>query len=149
MISNLIEEITSFDNYNKNLLLFLDDNKKDWYVQSKYAHIEWVDIWQNSSNVLLQGLENKNFIKEKINKLLPDKKINSVHLFVNLKGGWSFNEHKDDTNVFLYVEKGQKDVHINGEIYKVKQNQGIHIPKGTKHKVDSIKDTWALSVGYD
>ena len=33
MISNLIEEITSFDNYNK-VKLFLDDNKKDWYVQN-------------------------------------------------------------------------------------------------------------------
>ena len=39
-------------------------------------------------------------------------------MFVNNIGGFSFKEHKDDTNVYLHVVKGKKFVHMNDEIIK-------------------------------
>lgn len=149
MIEYLIEKITSFDYYNDRQVLFLDKDRKDWFVKEKYTYREWIDNWKNSTNVLVTGLEEDQTVFNKSQKLLPEERINSIHMFHNVNGGYSFDEHKDETNVFLYVEKGKKHVHINGEIFTVSANKGIHIPKNVPHKVDSEADTWALSIGYD
>ena len=149
MIDYLIEKITSYDYYNDRQVLFLDKNRKDWFVREKFTYSEWINNWKNSTNVLVTGLEEDQTVFNKSQKLLPEERINSIHMFHNVNGGYSFDEHKDETNVFLYVEKGKKYVHINGEMFTVFANEGIHIPKNVSHKVDSEADTWALSIGYD
>ena len=149
MIDYLIEKITSYDYYNDRQVLFLDKNRKDWFVREKFTYSEWINNWKNSTNVLVTGLEEDQKVLEKSQKLLPEERINSIHMFHNVNGGYSFDEHKDETNVFLYVERGKKHVHMNGEIFTVSANEGIHIPKNVSHKVDSEADTWSLSIGYD
>ena len=57
MIEYLIEKITSFDYYNDRQVLFLDKDRKDWFVKEKYTYREWIDNWKNSTNVLVTGLE--------------------------------------------------------------------------------------------
>ena len=149
MIDYYIEKILSYDNYNNRSVLFLDKQRKDWFVIEKYTYRQWVENWKKSTTVLLTGLEEDETVLNKSQKLLPQKRINSIHMFHNVKPGLSFNEHKDDTNVYLYVEEGKKYVHMNGNVYTVSANEGIHIPKGVYHKVDNEPGTWALSIGYD
>jgi glyoxylate utilization-related uncharacterized protein len=64
-----------------------------------------------------------------------------VHLFYNQYGGFSFTEHADDTNVLLYIVKGSKKIYIDKHPVLVKEEQAVFIPKGLKHKVDSLSNT--------
>ena len=144
MMNNLKNEILSYDRFADYQIQVIDEQGRDHFAKDLVTFGEWIKTWQNYPNIKVEGLDDNNY-----HKLIKfDKEINSNHLFVNNKGGFSFNKHKDDTNVYLYVEKGKKYVHMNDDMYTVSTGEGIHIPKGTYHKVDSEPDTWALSIGY-
>ena len=143
MIDELLSEVLNYDRYADYQIQIIDKNGNDHFAKDKVSYSEWVNTWKKYPNVKVEGLDDR-----KYHEKLIDKRVNSNHLFVNNKGGFSFKEHKDDTNVYLYVLKGKKFVHINNEVLTVSANEGIYIPQGVYHKVDSEADTWALSIGY-
>ena len=143
MMNNLKSEVLSYDRYADYQIQIIDESGNDHFAKDLLSYDKWINVWQNYPNIKVEGLDDQNYHEN-----LIDKKVNSNHLFVNNKGGFSFKKHKDDTNVYLYVVKGKKYVHMNDEVITVSTGEGIHIPKGTYHKVDSEPDTWALSIGY-
>ena len=144
MNDELLSEILSYDRYADYQIQIIDKDGNDHFAKDLVSYDKWISVWKNYPNIKVEGLDDKNY-HTRINF---DKRINSNHLFVNNKGGYSFKKHKDDTNVYLYVVKGKKYVHMNDDVYTVSTGKGIHIPEGTYHKVDSEPDTWALSIGY-
>lgn len=144
MNDELLSEILSYDRYADYQIQIIDKDGNDHFAKDLVSYDKWISVWKTYPNIKVEGLDDKNY-HTKINF---DKRINSNHLFVNNKGGYSFKKHKDDTNVYLYVVKGKKYVHMNDDVYTVSTGEGIHIPEGTYHKVDSEPDTWALSIGY-
>ena len=144
MMNNLYNEVTSYDRFVDYQIQIIDKDGNDHFAKDLVNFDKWISVWQSYPNIKIEGLDDRNYHTQ----IKFDKKINSNHLFINNKGGFSFQKHKDDTNVYLYVVKGKKHVHMNDDIITVTEGQGIHIPEGTYHKVDSVKDTWALSIGY-
>jgi len=144
MMNNLYNEVTSYDRFVDYQIQIIDKDGNDHFAKDLVNFDKWISVWQSYPNIKIEGLDDRNYHTQ----INFDKRINSNHLFINNKGGFSFQKHKDDTNVYLYVVKGKKLVHMNDDIITVTEGQGIHIPEGTYHKVDSVKDTWALSIGY-
>ena len=144
MIDSLYNEVTSYDRFIDYQIQIIDKDGNDHFAKDLVSFDKWINVWQSYPNIKVEGLDDRNYHTQ----INFDKRINSNHLFINNKGGFSFQKHKDDTNVYLYVVKGKKLVHMNDDIITVTEGQGIHIPEGTYHKVDSVKDTWALSIGY-
>lgn len=146
MIDLLKSEIESYNRYENNQLFYIDQNGRDYSVKSQISFSEWLLIYKSFPTLKVEGLEDNTLIKSKFSKI---KNINSIHLFVKQQKGFSFDWHKDNTNVYLYVIKGIKKVFIDDEVSLVNSGDCIYIKKGKKHKVDSVDDTWALSVGCD
>ena len=144
MMNNLYNEVTSYDRFVDYQIQIIDKEGNDHFAKDLVNFDKWINVWQSYPNIKIEGLDDRNYHTQ----INFDKRINSNHLFINNKGGFSFQKHKDDTNVYLYVVKGKKLVHMNDDIITVTEGQGIHIPEGTYHKFDSEKDTWALSIGY-
>ena len=145
MIELLKSEIESYDRYQNNQIFYIDENGKDFSVKDSFSYSQWLKKIIEYSTIKVEGLENNHFITSNFLRF----KINSIHLFYKNKKGFSFNWHKDDTNVYLYVIGGRKKVFIEDNIYWVGNGDGVHIKKGQKHKVESDDQTWALSIGYD
>ena len=64
----------------------------------------------------------------------------------------SLDNSPESTQILQTATKlfnGSKKVYINGKLNVLGPNNGIHIPKGALHEVLNIKNTWALSIGYD
>ena len=144
MIDSLYNEVTSYDRFIDYQIQIIDKDGNDHFAKDLVSFDKWINVWQSYPNIKVEGLDDRNYHTQ----LEFDRRINSNHMFVNNIGRFSFKKHKDDTNVYLHVVKGKKFVHMNDEIITVSEGQGIHIPKGFYHKVDSEKDTWALSIGY-
>jgi len=104
--------------------------------------------WINSSNqypvIKVEGIESIKQIVRAFNNF----PVKNIHLFVSQKDGTSFKWHRDSLNVFLYVLKGQKIVHLHNRKILLNPGNGIIITKGHLHKVFSKHNTWALSIGY-
>ena len=120
--------ILDYDKYNDDLIYVIDEDGKDHKVKDLFSYSSWIE-----------GIET--------NLEFPHP-IKNIHLFYSGVGGVSFKEHCDDVNVFLYVTKGEKKVHMNGKISLLKKDQGVIIPKGVYHKVDSKPGTIAYSIGF-
>ena len=146
MIDDLLGEVLSYDRYADYQIQIIDEKGNDHFAKDLVSFGKWVEVWKSYPNIKVEGLDDKTYHTQLIDEGF--RRVNSNHLFVNNKGGFSFKEHKDDTNVYLHVLKGQKKVHMNGNIHTISSGQGIYIPKGVYHKVDSEPDTWALSIGY-
>jgi len=146
MIDDLLGEVLSYDRYADYQIQVIDKKGNDHFAKDLISFGKWAEVWKTYPNIKVEGLDDKPYHKKSIDEGF--RRVNSNHLFVNNKGGFSFKEHKDDTNVYLHVLKGEKKVHMLGNVYTVKANNGIHIPEGVYHKVDSKPDTWALSIGY-
>ena len=146
MIDDLLGEVLSYDRYADYQIQVIDEKGNDHFAKDLVSFGKWIEVWKSYPNIKVEGLDDKTYHTKLIDEGF--RRVNSNHLFVNNKGGFSFKEHKDDTNVYLHVLKGEKKVHMLGNVYTVKANNGIHIPEGVYHKVDSEPDTWALSIGY-
>ena len=146
MIDDLLGEVLSYDRYADYQIQVIDEKGNDHFAKDLISYGKWAEVWKTYPNIKVEGLDDKPYHKKLIDEGF--RRVNSNHLFVNNKGGFSFKEHKDDTNVYLHVLKGAKKVHMNGNIHTISSGQGIYIPQGVYHKVDSEPDTWALSIGY-
>jgi len=149
MINVLIDEILSFSRYENNQIIYIDKEGKDYKVKDEITYGNWIKTYKNIPHIKVEGLEDKEFHLKILKHFQLDHKVNSVHLFYNQYGGFSFKEHSDNTNVLLYIVKGSKKVYSDNHPILVKEEQAISIPKGAKHRVDSAPDTWALSIGYE
>jgi mannose-6-phosphate isomerase-like protein (cupin superfamily) len=120
-----------------------DHRHSDYCVNEFHSYIEWVKDYQKYPVIKVEGIENIKKIKDAF-----DLPVDNIHLFVSQNFGISFNWHRDDVNVFLYVLKGQKRLWVRDKQYIINARQGVLIPKGHLHRVRSKKGTVALSVGY-
>jgi len=149
MIDALTDEIMSFSRYENNQIIYIDKEGKDYKVKEEITYGTWIKTYKDISHIKVEGLEDKSFHLKILKDFKLNHKVNSVHLFYNQYGGFSFPEHADDTNVLLYVVKGSKKVYVDNHPIMLKEEQMIFIPKGVKHKVDSSENTWALSIGFN
>ena len=138
----LLDEIVDYNNYENDLIFFIDETGKDFRVKDILSYSKWVETHKDYPHIKVEGLENNPQIN-------ADNKYSSIHLFVCNIASTSFKEHADDTNVYLQVLKGKKYISMNNNMLVVNENESINIPKGTMHKVDSDAGTIALSFGYE
>jgi len=149
MIESLKDEILSFSRYENNQIIYIDKKGKDYKVKEEITYGVWLKTYKEIPNIKVEGLEDKFFHLKVLEQYQLNFKIKNVHLFYNQYGGFSFPEHIDDIDVFLYVIKGSKKIYIDNEPFLIKEDQAVLIPKGVKHKVDSSANTWALSIGCE
>ena len=148
MIELLTGEIEDYSRYENNQLIFLKD-RKDFKVKDEMSFASWLNEWRNQDSIKVEGLENVALLKSNF----PHLDISTIHLFVNLKGSYSFPKHKDDCDVYLHVCQGSKKIYswADDEKYTnhISTGQSHVIHSGVEHEVDSEKNTWALSIGYN
>jgi mannose-6-phosphate isomerase-like protein (cupin superfamily) len=142
LLKKLKQETVSYDRYASGELKFIIEGF-DTAVNVAYSYSQWIEAVTEIPAVKVEGLKLIPKIKE-----VQNLKVKNIHLFVSVKKGFSFNWHKDDVNVFLYVVRGKKIVFIENKKYVLVKNQGVFIPKGKLHRVNSQSNTWALSIGY-
>lgn len=143
----LNEQLLAYENYEQGLLKIIGYpgyTDSDCRVCDMMSYSEWIATHQTYSTIKVEGIESINEVRNCFNKV----SVKNIHLFVNQKYGYSFNWHRDNVNVLLHVLKGKKTVHVLDKVSKLYSGKYVVIPKGHLHRVCSIKDTWALSVGY-
>ena len=101
--------ILDYDKYNDDLIYVIDE--EDHKVKDLFSYSSWIDCYDN--NIKVEGIETN----------LELHPIKNIHLFYSGVGGVSFKEHCDDVNVFLYVTKGEKKVHMNGKMKRLKKTK--------------------------
>lgn len=148
LLEALNDELISYNRYENNQLIFIDEKGKDFLVKSQFTYSDWIKNYKSVPHIKVEGLEDNNYHLSLLKDYDLDYKIKNVHLFYNQLGGYSFPEHADDVNVLLCVIKGQKKLFVDNTLILVKEEEAISIPKGVKHKVKSLPFTWALSIGY-
>ena len=57
------------------------------------SYEQWCNVWSQCLTIKINGLEDRKDLKETYCLL----NVNSIHLFIKLKSGYSFKEHADDT----------------------------------------------------
>jgi len=132
--SILEDAITSYDRYETGDTKFIQDHI-DSIVKDSITYSNWVAEYQQYPVVKVDGIENYLSIPS-----------STIHLFVHNETNYSFDWHKDDVNVCLYVVKGKKTVHLESKVVELLEGDSLEIPKGHMHKVYSDKGTWALSI---
>ena len=132
--SILEEAITSYDRYEAGDTKFIQDYK-DSTVKDNITYGNWIVQHQEYPVVKVDGIEHHLSIPS-----------STIHLFVHNSTDYSFDWHKDDVDVFLYVVKGKKTVHLESKVVELLEGDSLEIPKGYMHKVYSDKGTWALSI---
>ena len=130
----LKDAVVSYDHYETGNAKYIQEHK-DSIVKDVMSYAQWVTMYHSMSVIKIDGLEQQ----------LPIN-ADTIHLFVNNEANYSFDWHKDEVDVFLYVVKGKKKVHTEHDIIELSKGEGVHIPKGSMHKVYSDADTWALSI---
>jgi len=148
MIDALNDELISFTRYENNQIIYIDKNGKDYKVRDEITYGNWIKNYKNIPHIKVEGLEDNNYHLQLMKQYNLNFKIKNIHLFYNQFGGFSFPEHSDDIDVLLCVIKGGKKVYVEGYPIIINEGQAISIPKGVKHKVESLPFTWALSIGY-
>lgn len=144
LTKDLLVDYNRFENNDIRVIGYPGYLHADCLVNTKFDYLTWIRDYKNYSAVKVEGLETIDAIKSKFKKFT----VKNIHLFVAQKFGYSFNWHRDNLNVFLYVIKGRKTVFLRDRKIILNPGQGVIIPKHHTHKVYSRADTWALSVGY-
>lgn len=151
-ILNLIkDEISSYDRYEANELIAIDRSKEKlmvWGCQ-KFSYAQWLMKLPSFTAVKVDGLLNIDKAREYFSKLdaVKDRTLQDIILFCSQHDDYSFDEHDDIVDVYLYVLKGKKEVKLDGVMHTVNEGEGIFIPEGVMHQVFNTKDTWAVSLG--
>jgi mannose-6-phosphate isomerase-like protein (cupin superfamily) len=148
LIEALNDELISYTRYENNQIIYIDKEGKDYKVKDEITFSNWVKNYKSIPHIKVEGLEDNNYHLQLLKDYDLNFKMKNAHLFYNQLGGFSFPEHTDDINVLLCVIKGSKKVFIENYPIIVNEGQSISIPKGAKHKVESLPFTWALSIGY-
>ena len=134
--------IFSFDMFQKNQIVGILDSL-DVFIKDVMSFREWTMAHETFDVIKIEGIESNNKIVSQLN--IPS--IKNIHLFIHNKTSYSFNWHKDDVTVLLYVVTGMKIVYIKNSRHTVKAGSFIKIPRRQIHKVFSKKGTVALSIG--
>ena len=147
ILFELEKELYSFDRFLSGDLKVIGYNNllhTDVKVKDVLSFSNWIKQKNLYPVVKVESIETQHTILRGCKWL----KINSVHMFLNQKSGYSFNWHSDDVHVILLVLKGWKKVFIKNKITILKQGDFIFIPRGFRHKILSKKNTVALSFGF-
>jgi len=143
----LSDQLLDYDKYEQGLIKVIghpDYKHSDCTVKDFFTFSQWIEQHKSYPVIKVEGLETDPGIGSWFDSI----KFKNIHLFVNQKFGYSFNWHKDDVNVLLYVIKGRKTVYIRNKTVLLHPGQYVIIPKGHLHRISSMQNTWALSVGY-
>jgi mannose-6-phosphate isomerase-like protein (cupin superfamily) len=143
----LADQLLDYAKYEQGLIKVIghpDYKHSDCTVKDFFTFSEWIEQHEQYPVIKVEGLETNTIVRSQFERI----KFKNIHLFVNQKFGYSFNWHKDDVNVLLYVIKGRKTVYIRNKTVVLHPGQHVIIPKGHLHRVSSVQNTWALSVGY-
>jgi mannose-6-phosphate isomerase-like protein (cupin superfamily) len=143
----LTEQLLDYNNYEQGLLKiigYLGYPDSDCKVCDMMSYSEWVATYQKYPTIKIEGIESIDEVRNRFNKV----SVKNIHLFVSQQYGYSFSWHRDSVDVLLCVLKGKKTVHVRDKVSTLYTGQHAIIPKGHLHRVSSIADTWALSVGY-
>ena len=144
ILSLLRSQLIDYQRYESGQLKVIgltDLSNSDCSVRDRFSYAEWIQQHDQFRVVKVEGIEQIDKVCKQF-----DFDIKNIHLFVNQKSGKSFNWHRDDVNVYLYVLRGQKTVYMKHQVTKISAGQGIRIPKGHLHRVVSRANTWALSI---
>jgi len=148
MINALNDELISFTRYQNNQIIYIDKKGNDYRVKEQMTYGDWIKTYKTISHIKIEGLEDNNYHLQLLKDYNLNFKTKNVHFFYNQLGGFSFPEHTDDIDVLLCVIKGSKKIYTENYPILIEEGQSISIPKGAKHKVESLPFTWALSIGY-
>lgn len=132
--------LEDYNYYSEGLLKVIghpDFLKGDTVVKDKMSYAEWIATGHTLPVIKIEGVES-----------VIKMHCKNIHLFVHQITGPSFDWHKDDVDVLLYVIKGKKIVYMKNRKYHLYAGDSIEIPKGVLHKVISAEHTWALSIGH-
>lgn len=147
LLQLLRQQILDYDNYNQDLINIIGYPgypHTDCKVKDIVSFSEWISSYQTYPVIKIEGIEKLDPVKRHFNNI----SVKNIHLFINQKFGYSFNWHRDNINVLLYVLSGKKTLYIRDKVFEIYPKQYAIIPKGHLHKVRSIDNTWALSVGF-
>lgn len=140
-VADQITDYNRFEQHNIRVIENPGRSGSDTCVSRIMDYPKWIANYKQYPVIKVEGIEDtiSNF---------PPFAVKDVHLFVHQKYGQSFKWHKDDVNVYLYVLRGFKRLHVQNRVYDLYPGQGCIIPKGHLHKAVSNQGTWALSIGY-
>jgi mannose-6-phosphate isomerase-like protein (cupin superfamily) len=143
----LATQLFDYNNYEQGLLKIIGYPgypDSDCKVCDMMSYSEWIGTYHKYPTIKIEGIDSLDEVQNYFKKA----SIKNIHLFVSQRYGYSFNWHQDNVNVLLYVLKGKKTVHIRDTVSTLYSGQHAIIPNGHLHRVSSIADTWALSIGY-
>jgi mannose-6-phosphate isomerase-like protein (cupin superfamily) len=143
----LADQLLDYSKYEQGLIKVIghpDYKHSDCIVKDFFTFSQWIEQHKSYPVIKVEGLETDHAVSSCFNKI----NFKNIHLFVNQKFGYSFDWHKDDVNVLLHVIKGRKTVYIRNKKVILHPGQHVIIPRGHLHRVSSMQNTWALSVGY-
>lgn len=147
IIPELKNEFYSFDKFLSGDIKIIGYNNflhTDVKVKDVMNFSTWVKQKKLFPVLKIESMESHQSILKSFNFLKSD----SIHVFLNQKSGYSFKWHSDDVHVILLVLEGCKKVFVKNKITILNQGDFIFIPRGSKHKVLSKKNTLALSFGF-
>ena len=98
MIDDLLGEVLSYDRYADYQIQIIDEKGNDHFAKDLISYGKWAEVWKTYPNIKVEGLDDKPYHKKLIDEGF--RRVNSNHLFVNNKGGFSFKEHKDEEITF-------------------------------------------------
>jgi mannose-6-phosphate isomerase-like protein (cupin superfamily) len=94
-------------------------------------------IAEGIKTVKVEGMEN----------YYTEYKPHTVHMFIAPEGAPSFPEHQDPTDLIIKCIEGTKTIEVNGELFKIKQGESIHIPANVPHRATNEYASITLSIG--
>ncbi|WP_282055355.1 cupin domain-containing protein [Maribacter luteus] len=92
---------------------------------------------------------NSQIAEQGFNKFQLQKLVKATHyevLNISLEKGEVFPEHTSPTHAHLIVLQGEIVFHINGENFRLKEQQYFNFPKEQKHWVEAVVDSKFLVV---
>jgi mannose-6-phosphate isomerase-like protein (cupin superfamily) len=149
LITKLESEISNKDYFDNNSLLYINQSNDNYFVKDHFSYEKWINNYKNiASSILVRDIEKYSSHKKDYFELYKDINVQNIHLFYNIRGGVSFKDHTDDENVYLNVLQGFKRVYMLDSVFTVKANESIIIQRKTLHRVESVPETWALSIAF-
>lgn len=98
------------------------------------------EAYNNGLTLLVKNLENWNEKIQKRCRELGDS--TNVHMYISPGGGSGFDWHKDDRDVYVHMQKGQKHFEVkepDGKIssYDLTENTCLYMPYAILHKASA------------
>lgn len=113
------------------------DDEKFSYGTSVFKMKQIETAFQKGSTILVKNLENWNEkIQQKCRELGPST---NVHMYISPKGGAGFDWHRDDRDVYVYLQEGKKKFEVKepgGDIseYMLEPGTSLFMPYAIEHR---------------